>query len=111
MSTAANILLECSERRSVYLFTCFSFMRVPGWNNFTLKQIIDLFSCYFELGEIRHYSSLEGDGLVRFFYTVLMKKSKSTQFVLERFVFLCSLALPMECLKSIHIVPCLPRQG
>ena len=28
----------------------------------------------FELGEFRHYLSLEGDGYIRFFYTVLMRK-------------------------------------
>ena len=57
-----------------YMLTCFSYRNGPGWNHFTAQQIIDLFSGYFELGELRHYPSLEGDGVIRFFYTVLMKK-------------------------------------
>ena len=57
-----------------YLLTRFSYRNGPAWNHFTAKQIIDLFSGYFELGWLRHYPSLEGDGVIRFFYTVLMKK-------------------------------------
>ena len=57
-----------------YMLTCFSYKNGLGWNHFTKQQIIDLFSGAFELGEVRHYSSLEGDGVIRFFYTVLMKK-------------------------------------
>ena len=57
-----------------YMLTCFSYKNGLGWNHFTKQQIIDLFSGAFELGEVRHYSSLEGDGIIRFFYTVLMKK-------------------------------------
>jgi SAM-dependent methyltransferase len=58
----------------VYMLTCFSYRNGPGWNHFTRQQIVDLFSGLFLLGEIRHYPSLEGDGVIRFFYTVLMKK-------------------------------------
>jgi ubiquinone/menaquinone biosynthesis C-methylase UbiE len=57
-----------------YLLTCFSYKNGPAWNHFTKKQIISLFSAYFEINEIRHISSIEGDGVKRFFYTVLMKK-------------------------------------
>ncbi len=57
-----------------YLLTCFSYKNGPAWNHFKRKQIIGLFSNYFEIEEIRHISSLEGDGVRRFFYTVLMKK-------------------------------------
>jgi ubiquinone/menaquinone biosynthesis C-methylase UbiE len=58
----------------VYIITCFSYKNGRGWNHFTRQKIIDLFSGHFELGEIRHYPSLEGDGITRYFYTALMKK-------------------------------------
>ncbi|MGA2385108.1 MAG: hypothetical protein ABSG33_01085 [Candidatus Bathyarchaeia archaeon] len=38
------------------------------------RQIIDLFSGLFEIQQLRHYTSMEGDGHVQFFYTALMKK-------------------------------------
>jgi 2-polyprenyl-3-methyl-5-hydroxy-6-metoxy-1,4-benzoquinol methylase len=59
-----------------YMLTCFSYKNGPAWNHFTRKQIIDLFSEYFEIKEIRHISSIEGDGYRRYFYTVLMKKKE-----------------------------------
>jgi ubiquinone/menaquinone biosynthesis C-methylase UbiE len=62
----------------VYMLTCFSYKNGPGWNHFTRQQIIDLFSGHFELGELRHYPSLEGDGVIRYFYTTLMKKKPLT---------------------------------
>jgi 2-polyprenyl-3-methyl-5-hydroxy-6-metoxy-1,4-benzoquinol methylase len=60
--------------RGVYMLTCFSYKNGPAWNHFTRQQIIDLFSAYFKIEEIRHYPSLEGDRYIRFFYTALMKK-------------------------------------
>jgi ubiquinone/menaquinone biosynthesis C-methylase UbiE len=62
----------CSD--GVYMLTCFSYRNGRGWNHFTIQQIVNLFSELFVLGKIRHYSSLEGDGVIRFFFTVLMKK-------------------------------------
>ena len=59
-----------------YLLTCFSYKNGPAWNHFTEKQIIRLFSGYFEINEIRHISSIEGDGVKRYFYTVWMRKKK-----------------------------------
>ena len=64
------------KRDGNYLLTCFSYKNGPAWNHFTKKQIISLFSGYFEINEIRHISSIEGDGVRRYFYTVLMKKKK-----------------------------------
>lgn len=58
----------------VYLLTCFSYRNGPGWNHFTLQQLTDLFSKFFTLIEIRDYPSLEGDGVVRYFFTILMEK-------------------------------------
>lgn len=62
------------KKGGVCMLTCFSYKNGRGWNHFTRQQIIELFSGHFELGELRHYPSLEGDGVIRFFYTVLMKK-------------------------------------
>ena len=59
-----------------YMLTCFSYKNGQAWNHFTKQQIIELFSDYFELGESRHYPSVEGDGVTRYFYTVLMKKKE-----------------------------------
>jgi ubiquinone/menaquinone biosynthesis C-methylase UbiE len=60
----------------VYMLTCFSYKNGSAWNHFTKQQLIDLFSDYFEMSEIRHVSSIEGDCYRRYFYTVLMKKKK-----------------------------------
>ena len=60
-----------------YLLTCFSYKNGPAWNHFTRKQIKDLFSSLFEIKEIRHTSSIEGDGYKRYFYAVFMEKRKS----------------------------------
>jgi hypothetical protein len=61
------------------MLTAFSYKNGRAWNHFTRQQLVDLFSNDFELEEIRHYPSLEGDKHVRFFYTALMKKKpKST---------------------------------
>ena len=62
------------KKGGTYLLTCFSYKNGQAWNHFTRKQIKDLFSDYFEIDEIRHISSIEGDGVKRYFYTVLMKK-------------------------------------
>jgi ubiquinone/menaquinone biosynthesis C-methylase UbiE len=59
-----------------YLLTCFSYKNGPAWNHFTEKQLIRLFSGYFGINEIRHFSSIEGDSVKRYFYTLLMKKKE-----------------------------------
>jgi ubiquinone/menaquinone biosynthesis C-methylase UbiE len=59
-----------------YLLTCFSYKNGPAWNHFTEKQLISLFSGYFGINEIRHFSSIEGDSVKRHFYTLLMKKKE-----------------------------------
>ncbi|MGD0644353.1 MAG: class I SAM-dependent methyltransferase [Candidatus Bathyarchaeia archaeon] len=66
------------KKGGVYMLTCFSYMNGPAWNHFTMVQITDLFSDFFELGEIRHYASREGNGYIRFFNTVLMSKKPQT---------------------------------
>ena len=62
------------KKDGFYMLTCFSYKNGHSWNHFTRQQIVDLFSGHFELGAVRHYPSLEGDGVIRFFYTSLMKK-------------------------------------
>jgi 2-polyprenyl-3-methyl-5-hydroxy-6-metoxy-1,4-benzoquinol methylase len=59
-----------------YMLTCFGYKNGSAWNHFTEKQLVSLFSGYFEIKEIRHVSSIEGEGVKRFFYTVWMKKKK-----------------------------------
>ncbi len=62
------------KRDGNYMLTCFSYKNGSAWNHFTRQQLIDLFSDYFEMDKFRHISSIEGDGVRRYFYTVLMKK-------------------------------------
>jgi 2-polyprenyl-3-methyl-5-hydroxy-6-metoxy-1,4-benzoquinol methylase len=57
-----------------YMLTCFSYRNGKAWNHFTEPQIVSLFCRYFEFGEFRDYPSVEGDGVTRYFYTVLLKK-------------------------------------
>jgi hypothetical protein len=58
------------------MLTCFSIKNGAAWNHFTKQNIIDLFGGFFEFELMRHVSSLEGDGVTRFFYTALMKKKR-----------------------------------
>ena len=67
-----RVLKNCGD----YMLTCFSCRNGQAWNHFTKKQLIELFSSLFEMGEFRHYPSVEGDGVTRHFYTVLMKKER-----------------------------------
>jgi len=60
----------------VYMLTCFSYRNGPRWNHFTRQQLRKLFGRHFVFGEFQHYPSLEGDGIIRFFYTVLMKRKQ-----------------------------------
>ncbi len=57
-----------------YMLTCFSYRNGPRWNHFSRQQIIDLFSGFFTLQSLQHAPSLEGDGVIRFFYTALMRR-------------------------------------
>ena len=59
-----------------YMLTCFSYRNGLEWNHFTRQQLRELFGGYFVLVEFQHYPSLEGDGAIRYFYTVLMKKKQ-----------------------------------
>lgn len=62
------------RKKGIYMLTCFSYRNGKAWNYFTKSQLFKLFSPYFEIGEIRDYPSMEGDGVVRYFFTAWMKK-------------------------------------
>jgi len=62
------------KKNGLYMLTCFSDKNGSSWNHFSKTHLKQIFSEYFKLLEIRHYSSIEGDGIKRFFYTLLMKK-------------------------------------
>jgi len=62
------------KRGGLYLMVCFSDRNGFAWNHFTRQQIVELFSDYFEIRSIEHVESVEGDGYVRYFYSVLMEK-------------------------------------
>lgn len=65
---------QVTKRNGYYLLTCFSEKNGPSWNHFTENQLIEIFSPFFKIVKIMHYSSLEGDNVIRYFYTILMKK-------------------------------------
>jgi ubiquinone/menaquinone biosynthesis C-methylase UbiE len=69
-----KVVRRVLKKGGSYLLVCFSYKNGPAWNHFTKKQIIQLFADYFEIKEIRHISSLEGDGYRRYFYSTLMEK-------------------------------------
>jgi ubiquinone/menaquinone biosynthesis C-methylase UbiE len=62
------------NNRGKYLLVCFSYRNGPAWNHFTQEQIIQLFSDYFRIVEMKHIASREADNFVRHFYSVLMKR-------------------------------------
>ncbi len=61
--------------KGTYFLTCFSNKNGPAWNHFRREKIIELFGDSFEIEWINHVSSLEGDGVTRYFYEAMMKKS------------------------------------
>ncbi len=58
----------------VYQLTCFSYKNGPARNNFAKNDVLNLFSSLFRVEDVTHFGSVEGDGVVRYFYTFLMKK-------------------------------------
>jgi SAM-dependent methyltransferase len=65
------------DSRGQYLMVCFSDRNGDADNNFSRERIVSLFGDRFEIGRMKHVSSLETDGVTRFFYEVLMKKGSS----------------------------------
>ena len=65
---------EALKPGSAFFLVCFSYENGPAWNHFRKEQIEELFGDSFEIKWIKHVSSLEGDGVTRYFYEVMMKK-------------------------------------
>ncbi len=53
---------------------CFSNRNGPAWNHFTKEQIIELIGDSFSIEWIRHFASLEGDNVVRYFHQEFMRR-------------------------------------
>ncbi len=60
-----------------YLMVCFSDKNGRAVNHFSSEMIVELFGERFEIGWINHVSSVEGDGVTRYFYEVLMNKPET----------------------------------
>ncbi len=76
-STFIKGVYRVLKKGGFYLMVCFSDKNGPAWNHFTKEKINQLFSNYFKIENIKHVSSVEGDGYTRYFYSVLMEKSQT----------------------------------
>ena len=56
---------------------CFSDRNGGGETHFSRERIVELFGDRFEISRMNHVSSVEADGVTRYFYEVLMKKKSS----------------------------------
>lgn len=65
------------ESGGAYLMVCFSDRNGNAENHFSRERIVELFGDRFEINRMNHVSSLEGDGVTRYFYEVLMSKASS----------------------------------
>lgn len=59
---------------------CFSRRNGAAWNHFTREQIVNYFRRYFEIEEIKHFASIEGDDVMRHFYSSFMRGKSSSAF-------------------------------
>jgi cyclopropane fatty-acyl-phospholipid synthase-like methyltransferase len=57
-----------------YLLMCFSDRMGPAWNHFSEQQVRGLFSGHFNIMILEEISSVEGDGVTRYFYVSLMER-------------------------------------
>ncbi len=57
-----------------YFVFCFSEKNGPAWNHFAEEQLVEIFLKLYNINNIKHIESVEGDGKVRYFYAILMKK-------------------------------------
>jgi len=60
------------KERGHYFMVCFSDKNGTAWNHFSKESIVAIFSPYFGILDIHHFSSLEGDGYIRSFYATLL---------------------------------------
>lgn len=73
-STFIKGVYRVLKKGGIYLLVCFSYKNGPAWNHFTRQQLIQLFSDYFEIRDIKHLASREADDFVRYFYSVVMER-------------------------------------
>lgn len=62
------------KKKSPYFLFCFSYRNGHAWNHFKEDEIIQIFSNHFNIKNIEHIESVEGDGKVRYFWAVFMEK-------------------------------------
>lgn len=60
------------KKEGTYFMTCFSDHVSSAWNHFNDSQLREIFSPYFEIKEMNHFGSTEGDNILRYFWSVLM---------------------------------------
>ena len=67
-------VLRVLKKGGKYYLMCFSERNGKAWNHFSREQIEEIFRPYFIILDMEHSRSLENDGIVRYFYNVLMEK-------------------------------------
>jgi ubiquinone/menaquinone biosynthesis C-methylase UbiE len=60
--------------KGLYLLICFSDRNGPAWNHFTKEHLAQYFSRRFKFLSLKHFGSVEGDGYLRYFHSVLMQR-------------------------------------
>ena len=60
--------------KATCFLVCFSYKNGIAWNHFRKAQIQKLFQDWFKIEQIDHVPSVEGDGITRYFYQVLMQR-------------------------------------
>jgi ubiquinone/menaquinone biosynthesis C-methylase UbiE len=63
------------KKEAHYFMVCFSDKNGSAWNHFSKQEITTIWSPYFDVISIDHFSSVEGDGRIRFFFASLMQCS------------------------------------
>ena len=63
--------------KGIYLMVCFSDRNGSAENHFSKERLIELFGNRFETSRMTHVSSMEADGVIRYFYEVLMMRPES----------------------------------
>ncbi len=66
-------ILRVVRKGGHYFMVCFSDQNGPAWNHFSDEDVINIFSPHFGIKSIEHFSSVEGDGVIRHFYATLMQ--------------------------------------
>ena len=69
-----NGVYSVLKKTNPYFVFCFSHRNGPAWNHFTEDDMIQIFSKFYNIKNIQHVESVEGDSNVRYFWAVLMEK-------------------------------------